>query len=91
MKITVECNNKKYQFTNTAPVYIFECAIENNFDKKYGEKTLMEFINLVYECYMKDCNATPLGHLSDYMAKHWKKIKNLSRYDILEKFYAQLP
>ena len=91
MKITVECNNKKYEFTNAAPIYIFESALENNFDKKYGEKNLMPFINLVYDCYMKDSNITPLGHFSDYVAKHWKKLKNLDRYEILEKFYAQMP
>ena len=90
MKITVEYKSKTYEFTNAAHVYIFECAIENNFDKKYGKKALMEFINLVYECYMKDSNATPLGHLTVYMAKHWKKIKNLGRYEILNKFYEQL-
>ena len=28
--------------------------------------------------------------LNDYMAENWDKIKNLSRYDILEKFYEQL-
>ena len=38
MKITVEVDNKKYEFTNAAPIYIFESALENNFDKKYGEK-----------------------------------------------------
>ena len=91
MKITVEYNNKKYEFTNTTHAYIFECAIENKFDKKYSHKTLMSFINLVYDCYMKDSNATPLGHLTDYMAKNWKKIKNLARYEILNKFYNQLP
>ena len=45
----------------------------------------MSFINFVYDCYMKDSNATPLGHLTDYMAKNWKKIKNLARYEILNK------
>ena len=40
--------------------------------------------------YLKDSNQTPLGALSDYMAENWDKIKNLSRYDILEKFYDQL-
>ena len=91
MKITVEHDNKKYDFTNAAHVYIFECAVENKFDKKYNHKTLTSFINLVYDCYMKDSNATPLGHLTDYMAKNWKKIKNLARYEILNKFYNQLP
>ena len=91
MRVIVEYNNTKYEFQNTTFAYIFECAIENNFDKKYDKRTLREFIYLVYNCYMKDSNATPLGHLTDYMAKHWKKIKNLDRCDILDKFYAQLP
>lgn len=91
MKIIVEYKNKSYEFTSSTYAYIFECAIENGFDKKHGIKSLIRFVNFVYDCYMKDSNATPLGHLTDYMAKNWKKIKDLDRYEILEKFYTQLP
>lgn len=89
MKITVEYNDKIYNFEHGYEAYIFCAAINNEFDKTHPNE-LKDFIVLVSECYLKDSNQTPLGTLSDYMAENWNKIKRLSRYDILEKFYEQL-
>ena len=69
--------------------YIFCAAINNEFDKTHPNE-LKAYIFLVSECYLKDSNHTPLGELSDFMAENWDKIKYLSRFDILEKFYKQL-
>ena len=89
MKIIIEYNNKIYNFENGYEAYIFCAAVNNEFDKTHSTK-LKDFVVLVGECYLKDSNQTPLGALSDYMAENWDKIKHLSRYDILEKFYDQL-
>ena len=89
MKITIEYSNKIYNFEHGYETYIFCAAVNNEFDKTHPDE-LKDFIFLVGECYLKDSNQTPLGALSDYMAENWNKIKNLSRYDILEKFYEQL-
>ncbi len=91
MKIIVEYNNKTYEFNDGYYAYIFDYAICNEFDKKYGEDKLLEFINRVKIAYLKDGNATPLGSLTDFMAQNWKKIKDLGTWDILDKFYEQLP
>lgn len=88
MKILVEYNGKQYEFQYGYEVYIFDCAVSNNFDKTHTDNELKEFIYCVAECYLKDSNQTPLGHLTDYMATHWDELKGLSRYDILEKFYS---
>ena len=89
MKITIEYSNKIYNFEHGYETYIFCAAVNNEFDKTHPDE-LKDFIFLVGECYLKDSNQTPLGALSDYMAENWDKIKHLSRYDILEKFYDQL-
>ena len=89
MKITIEYNNKIYNFEQGYETYIFCTAINNEFDKTHPNE-LKDFVVLVGECYLKDSNQTPLGALSDYIAENWDKIKHLSRYDILEKFYDQI-
>ena len=89
MKITIEYSNKIYNFEHGYETYIFCAAVNNEFDKTHPDE-LKDFIFLVGECYLKDSNQTPLGALSDYIAENWDKIKHLSRYDILEKFYDQL-
>lgn len=89
MKITITHNNKTYEFEHGFEVLIFDCAVNNDFDITHPDK-LKDFICLVSDCYLKDLNQTPLGALSDYMAKNWDEIKELSRLDILEKFYDQV-
>ena len=89
MKITIEYNNTNYNFEHGYEAYIFCAAINNEFDKTHPNE-LKAYVFLVGECYLKDSNHTPLGELSDFMVKNWDKIKYLSRFDILEKFYKQL-
>ena len=91
MKIIIEHKNKTYEFENGYHAYIFDNAIENDFDVIHGEENLLNFVYRVGECYLKDHNHTPLGHLTDFMAQNWNDIKELGRYEILDKFYEQLP
>ena len=51
----------------------------------------MFFIHVVINTCMedKDSNNTPLGELADYIATHWKKVKKLGSYEILDEFYLQ--
>ena len=79
-----------YNFNYGSEVYIFHTGIYNDMDKKYSLKVLLEYVALTHECYLKDSNRTPLGELADYIATHWKKVKNLGRYEILDEFYSQL-
>ena len=89
MKITIEYSNKIYNFENGYEAYIFCAAVNNEFDKTHPNE-LKDFVVLVGDCYLKDSNQTPLGALSDYIAKNWNEVKELSRLDILEKFYEQV-
>ena len=90
MKITIEHENNIYMYEHGYQAYIFDYALCHDIDKKYGIDELKKFVFRVSECYLKDSNATPLGALTDYMAENWEVLKELSRYDILCKFYTQL-
>lgn len=89
LKITIEYENQVFEYQNDYQAYIFDYAIENEFDKKYGFEELKRFVYRVGECYLKDSNSTPLGTLTDFMAQNWESLKELSRYDILDKFYEK--
>ena len=69
--------------------YIFMAGIHNNIHKKYGLSALYKYVSFVQDCYVSNDKQPPLGALADYIAKHWKKLKNKSRYDVLEKFYEK--
>ena len=78
--------NKTYTFQYGSQVYIFDTGIYHDIR---SSKKLLEYVNLVHSCYLKDSNRTPLGALADYVAEHWKEVKDLPLYDILEMFYLQ--
>lgn len=89
LKITIEYENQVFEYQDGYHAYIFDYAIENDFDKKYGFEELKRFVYRVGQCYLKDSNPTPLGALTDFMAENWESLKELSRYDILDKFYEK--
>lgn len=90
MKITIEYENHVFHYKHGYQAYILDYAICHEIDKRYGIDELKAFVFLVAECYLKDGNPTPLGSLTDFMAEHWEEIHDLSRYEILDKFYEQL-
>lgn len=85
-------NGETYAFDHGAQLYIFDYALYWDMDKR-GRNILKTFVYFVYNCYLKDDNATPLGSLTDYIAENWNSIqeKALGSYDILADFYKQLP
>ena len=89
LKITIEYENQVFVYQDGYYAYIFDYAVENDFDKTYGIEELKRFVYRVGECYLKDSIPTPLGALTDFMAKNWESLKELSRYDILDRFYEK--
>ena len=89
LKFTVTYGKHTFTFEQGSKAYIFHTGVYNDIDKKYGIKSLLEYVDFVHDCYIEDSNRTPLGSLGDYIAAKWKTIKNKSLYDVLEKFYAQ--
>ncbi len=83
-------DNKIYSYKSGTETMIFDYGVNNELDRKYGLKALKEYVTLVHDLYLKDSNDTPLGKLCDYVAKHWKKLKNKSLYDILDEFYLTI-
>lgn len=86
----VNYENTIYTFKTGTETMIFECGINNEVDRKHGMQALKKYVALVYELYLSDSNDTPLGKLCDYVALHWKKLKNKGRYEILEEFYLTI-
>ena len=78
----VNYKNNVYTYNSGTEAMIFDYGVNNDLDRKYGKKALLEYVELVYELYLKDSNDTQLGALCDYVAKHWKKLRNKSRYEI---------
>lgn len=65
VKYTATYKNKTYTFKYGSEVYIFDTGIYNDIR---SPKKLLEYVNLVHSCYLKDSNRTPLGALADYVA-----------------------
>lgn len=86
----VNYDNEVYTYQSGTESMISYYGALNNMDRKYGLRGLKEYVALVYDLYIKDSNDTPLGRLCDYVARHWKKLKNKGKYDILEEFYFNL-
>ncbi len=86
----VNYNNQIYTYKSGTEAMIFDYGVNNNLDRKHGMQALKEYVALVYELYLSDSNDTPLGKLCDYIAQHWKKLKNKGRYEILDEFYSTI-
>ena len=89
LNFIVTYGKQTFVFKQGSKAFIFHSGIYNQIDKKYGSKGLREYVDFVHDCYIADDNHTPLGALADYIATHWKKIKDKGRYDVLEEFYEK--
>ena len=89
LKFTIIYGNHTFAFQQGSKVFIFHVGIHNEIDKKYGIKGLLDYVSFVHDCYLADDNPTPLGTLADYIAQHWKKLKNKGRADVLNQFYSK--
>ena len=89
LNFIVTYGKETFFFKQGSKAYIFHTGIYNDIDKKYGINGLREYVSFVHDCFLADSNKTPLGALADYIATHWKKLKNKGRYDVLEEFYSK--
>ena len=74
IKFKVIYNNKTYDFEYGSQVFIFHTGIYRDMQKR-SIKELLQYVNLVQNCYLKDSNRTPLGDLADYIADNWRQVK----------------
>ena len=87
-QFTATCKGAVYSFQYGSEVYIFHTGIYNGIGSR-KPKNLLEYVALVHECYLSDSNRTNLGDLADYVAEHWKTLRNKDSYEILEKYYME--
>lgn len=83
----VTYKGKTYAYKSGAQAHIFHCGVYAEIDEKYGIDTLLQYVGLVYDCYLSDSNNTNVTELADHIAKHWEQLKDSERFEILEKYY----
>ncbi len=88
LKIQVIYKNKTYNFEFGSQAYIFHTGLYKGMQKR-GIKRLLQYVDFVHACYLRDSNRTPLGALADYIADNWKQVKNQDHYCVLDEFYLQ--
>lgn len=86
IKFQVIYRNKTYNFEYGSQAYIFHTGVFKNMQKR-GIQELLKYVDFVHNCYLKDSNRTPLGALADYVAEHWKQVKDKNHCKVLEQFY----
>lgn len=84
----VRYKENEYSFRSGVAAYIFHAGILNDMGKRKAD-ILLEYVDLVYDCYISDVNNTNLGKLADYIAENWKSLRKTDRYAILEKYYSE--
>ena len=89
LNFIITYGKETFFFKQGSKAFILHTGIENEIDKKYGIKGLREYTSFVHDCYLADDNHTPLGALADYIARHWKRLKNKERNDVLQEFYVK--
>lgn len=89
IKFQVIYKGKIYEFEDGLKAYLFQVAVFNDFDKRYGNKALIYYISLTFSCIRKDCNETPIEDFSLFIVRHWKKVKDMDSYELLDYFYNQ--
>ena len=89
VKIQITYKYDIYAFEYGSQAYIFHTGIYNDVYGKYSIDGLLDYTALVLDCYLSDSNRTPLGELCDYIAERWNEIKDLGKYEILDKFYSE--
>lgn len=86
--ITIQVNEDgKSVFTTESPAEALMYTQMRSFNElTHGDALLAVGVGM--EMYLKDSNSTPLGHLSDYVGKHFERLSKMdSRWHMLEDFY----
>lgn len=89
IKFQVIYGDRCYEFRDGLKCYLFQTAVLNNFDKKYGNKAVLEYISKTFSCIYKDSNTTPIEDFAYFVIRHWQKVKNMESYELLDDFYKK--
>ena len=87
IEIIINFNGQEYKFDSGVKAYIFHTGLYNDMHTLYGLDTLLDYVSVVYSCYISDCNRTNVGALGDYIAEHWKRLENKPPRKILADYY----
>lgn len=88
--IQILFRGKTYHFNTGHEAMFFQTGINNDVQKKFGIKGLLEYVSKAYRCYLDDEHHTPLSDLGDFVARHYTKCKKMDSEQILEWFYENV-
>lgn len=87
LKFQVIHNGKFYEFNEGLKAYLFHLGIHNAHDKKYGTKALLYYVDLVCCCIHTDINSTSIEDFADFVSRHWRTVRHMDRYELLNYYY----
>ncbi|MCI9290251.1 MAG: hypothetical protein HFE32_00430 [Clostridia bacterium] len=87
IKIQVMYNGNFFEFNEGLKAYLFHLGIRNAHDKKHGIKALLYYIDLVCSCIHTDINSTIIEDLAEFVSSHWRTVRNMERYELLNYYY----
>lgn len=88
IRIQIIYEGKFYEYQDGFSAYLFEYAVLYGLDKKYGEKTIGKYIELVKNCSHYDSNETPIEDFVKYVACYWDCVCDFENYaEVLDRFY----
>ena len=80
-------NNDEQIFSTDSPTEAFFYYQMRSFNELTHKDAVLA-ASLAVDLYLKDQNPTPIGHLSDYVGKHFERLNTMdSRWDMLYDFY----
>lgn len=88
-KVQVIYDGKFYEFNEGLKAYLFQLGIRNAHDKKHGIKALLCYVDIVCSCIHTDINSTSIEDLADFVSRHWRTVRHMDRYELLDYYYEQ--
>ena len=89
IEITVKDKDHIHTFHSGVKAYIFHTGIYDCVLTVFGIDGLLEYVELVFDCYIADDNSTNVGALADYIAENYLSVKELSPRAVPDKYYIE--
>lgn len=79
--------SSSFVFDDGLKAYLFQLAVFNDFDKRYGLKEIPDYVSKACTCVRNDSNDTPIADFAEFLVNRWRIAKSMDSYDLLQYFY----
>lgn len=88
IRVQIIYKDKIYEHQDGLSAYLFDFAVKNDLDSRYGEKVIKRYIETVKCCCRYDCHETPIADFANYVANYWDCVCDFENYsEVLDRFY----